>query len=359
VTAQLGIIEGFYGPRWPDAQRLALVRCLAAAGYTFYHYAPKADPILRARWRGPWAASEVERLAALADGCHRQGMAFGVGITPVNAELPLTPEDQNALATRLQAIDAVGADEIVLALDDVLPGQQHLAARQADLAHWVAARTGARRVCLCPTYYSDDPLLDRLFGARPAEYLAELGERLDTGIDVYWAGPAICPAAITPEHLEAVATQLRRWPLLWDNYPVNDGPDMAPYLHLRPAKGRPPELGTRVAGHAINPALQPTLTAIPALTLAESYQRGSEYESGAAFRRAAQRVLGEELADCVAADLSVLQDSGRQRMGRITARTLRTRYAAYDHPAAREIVAWLDGAYRAAAVPTQPPNRAP
>jgi hypothetical protein len=41
-------------------------------------------------------------------------------------------------------------------------------------------------------------------------------------------------------------------------------------------------------------------------------------------------------------DLLALQDRGLDRLGpRIEA--LRERYAAFDHPGAREIVAWLDG----------------
>ena len=41
-------------------------------------------------------------------------------------------------------------------------------------------------------------------------------------------------------------------------------------------------------------------------------------------------------------DLLTLQDRGLDRLGERRA-ALRDRYAAFDHPAAREIVAWLDG----------------
>ena len=63
---------------------------------------------------------------------------------------------------------------------------------------------------------------------------------------------------------------------------------------------------------------------------------------GAAFERAARAVLGEELAERVGRDLLTLQDRGLDRLGERRA-ALRDRYAAFDHPAAREIVAWLDG----------------
>ena len=95
----------------------------------------------------------------------------------------------------------------------------------------------------------------------------------------------------------------------------------------------------------MNPALQPTLTRIPALTLIESYARGDGYAYGAATRAAAVEVLGAELGDRLWRDVLQLQDVGLDRLGE-RAGELRARYASFDHPGAREVVAWLDGAYR-------------
>ena len=44
-------------------------------------------------------------------------------------------------------------------------------------------------------------------------------------------------------------------------------------------------------------------------------------------------------------DLLTLQDIGLDRLGE-KADVLRQRYAGVDHNGAREIIAWLDGAYR-------------
>jgi hyaluronoglucosaminidase len=41
----------------------------------------------------------------------------------------------------------------------------------------------------------------------------------------------------------------------------------------------------------------------------------------------------------------LFHDRGLDRLSAETIATLRDRYAAFDHPAAREIVAWLDGKY--------------
>jgi hyaluronoglucosaminidase len=168
---------------------------------------------------------------------------------------------------------------------------------------------------------------------------------LDPGIQVFWTGEEVCSRELSPGHLERVAAQLGRKPFLWDNYPVNDGQRMSQYLHLRAFTGRPASIAGHVAAHGINPALQPTLTRIPALTLVESYRRGPDYRYGDALARAAEEVLGPELGARVREDLLTLQDVGLDRLGDKEA-VLRQRYAGVDHPGAREIIGWLDGEYR-------------
>jgi hypothetical protein len=188
-------------------------------------------------------------------------------------------------------------------------------------------------------------VLDRVFGARPGGYLERLGALLDPKVHVFWTGEEVCSRQISPGHVQRVAEQLGRNPFLWDNYPVNDGQRMSQYLHLRGFTGRPATLAPCVAAHGVNPALQPTLTRIPALTLVESYRRGDAYEYGAAFWRAAVEVGGTHLAALLREDLLTLQDVGLDRLGEREG-PLRERYGGVDHPAAREVVAWLDGAYR-------------
>jgi hypothetical protein len=211
--------------------------------------------------------------------------------------------------------------------------------------HWIAGRAGSANLIVCPTYYSDDPLLDRFFGERPPNYLADFGARLDPKIEIFWTGEEVCSKAISAGHIERVTETLHRKPLLWDNYPVNDGKRMSQYLHLRAFTGRSAALAPRITGHAINPALQPVLSRIPALTLVESYAMGDAYEYGRAFASAAALVAGPRLARLIQEDISLFQDTGLDRLGS-AAHRLRDRYLAVDHPVARDIVDWLDGAYR-------------
>jgi hyaluronoglucosaminidase len=342
VTPELGLIEGFFGRPWSWAERAGAIRFLAPHGYRFYLYAPKADAFLRRRWREPHPEAELAELAALRELCRDAGVRFGLGLSPFELHLDPGRGWQDALAARLAQLAALKPDDLALLFDDMRGDVPDLAERQAAIVHLAAERSGADRILCCPSYYSDDPVLDAAFGQRPPFYLEQLGRLLDPAVQILWTGEEVCSRQFSPGHLARVAGQLRRKPFLWDNYPVNDGARMAQHLHLRAFTGRPAAIAPHIAGHGINPASQAVLSRIPALTLADSYRAGDSYEYRAAFDRAAAEVLGETLAARVAKDLLTLQDRGRDRLGERRA-ALRDRYAAFDHPAAREILAWLDG----------------
>jgi hypothetical protein len=346
TAAHLGLIEGFYGRPWTAAARAETIAFLQPHGYGLYLYAPKADPYLRRRWREPFPVADAEGLAALSAHCRGLGVRFGVGLSPYEIYRSFDDADRADLARKLAELDALGVSDLAILFDDMRGDLPDLAQAQIAIMDWIGARTGASRLIFCPTYYSDDPLLDRAFGRRPEGYLETLGAGLDPAIGVFWTGEEVCSRAFGVRHLERVSEQLRRSPVLWDNYPVNDGPVMSQALHLRGFTGRPAAMASKTAAHIVNPASQAVLSRIPALTLAESYAEAEAYDYGAAFARAARAVLGEELAALLQPDLNQLQDTGLDRLSEAQRTRLRNRYAAFDHPGAREIVDWLDGAWR-------------
>jgi hypothetical protein len=340
----LGIIEGYFGAPWAWADRTHVMCTLAGHGYRFFIYAPKADAHLRRRWKEPHPKAEHEALASFAAACRAQGVRFGVGLSPFEVYRHFDDEARATLKARIAQLDALGLDDLAILFDDMRGDMPDLAARQAEIVAFVAGCTKATRLIMCPSYYTDEIVLDRVFGARPANYLEDLGRLLNPNVEVFWTGEEVCARAFSPGHLQDVAGRLRRKPFLWDNYPVNDGPRMSQFLHLRGFTGRPASMAAHVSAHAINPALQPNLSLIPALTLVDSYAQGDGYCYMGSFRKAARVVMGEEGAKLVESDLLSLQDAGLGNLGE-RAQRLRAKWAAHAHPAAQEIVAWLDGKY--------------
>ena len=341
MTPELGIVEGFFGRPWPWQARHAAVARLAPLGYRFYLYAPKSDASLRRDWRAPLA--DPDELARLAADCASHGVRFGIGLTPFGAHLEFDAEARAALADKIAMLDATGATELAILFDDMDGGPADLAARQAAIIDFAASRSRASRITVCPSYYSDDPLLDRVFGERPPRYLEKLAAGLDRRIGIFWTGEEVCSREITPGHLDAVASRIGRAPILWDNYPVNDGPTMSQRLHLRGFTGRNARIGASIAAHAVNPALQPVLSLVPLLTLVASYRDADAYCYRRATDEALADIVGTELAALLRLDIKWLQDIGLDRLTAGEKAGLRARYQAIDHPAAREVVAWLEG----------------
>jgi hypothetical protein len=274
------------------------------------------------------------------------GLRFGVGLSPLEIWLDDGPAARGALTDKIRMLNDAGVDILCLLFDDMKGDVPGLAQLQADIAHTAAEATTATRFILCPTYYSDDPVLARVFGAMPAGYLEELGRRLDPAIDIFWTGPRVVSKDYPADHLARVAERLQRKPFLWDNYPVNDGARMSKHLHLRAVANRPARLRDQLAGHAVNPMNQPWLSRLPLATLAASYAEGDAYDPERAFARAADAQCGPALAAALTEDLPCLDDGGLDALGETEKKALAAKYAAFtDDPFAAEVVGFLTGAY--------------
>src|SRR5687768_13246791 len=160
---QLGIIEGYYGKPWTWREREETMRFLAPHGYRFYLYAPKADPHLRRLWREPHPTDTAQELALLAQQCRDQRVRFGVGLSPSKIHLDFNTKAKAILARKLAFFDELGAVDVALLFDDMRGDLPDLAQRQVEIVHWAAERSKATRFIMCPSYYTDDPVLERVF----------------------------------------------------------------------------------------------------------------------------------------------------------------------------------------------------
>lgn len=335
----LGAIEGFYGRPWSQAERLQLVSDLGDLGLDAYLYAPKADAHLRRRWATPWPAAEAAALNALARHCETAGVAFGTGLSPFHLYADYGPGARRSLRARVRQLDDLGADFLAVLFDDMPGDTPDLAERQAEIVADVRAWSGAGRLLVCPTYYSDDPVLDRVFGQRPPAYRERLGAALPEDVAIFWTGAAVCAPAIGEADLAAAARAFGRPVTLWDNWPVNDGAKRSLHLYLSAPPERQGALASACAGHLCNAMNQPVLS-LPALAgLAELHGR----IPGAADWLAGR--LGPAVATALAEDAALLEQQSRDDLPPGEEVRLRARYAALDGAAPRELLAWLDGAW--------------
>ena len=340
-----GVIEGFYGRSWSWMIREAYADFLKANGFGFYIYAPKEDAYLRRKWRESWSESQAQNLMRLASVYAGKGVAWGIGFSPFEIYLRFDGPARQALEKKVRTINRFNPDILCVLLDDMKGDVPRLAETQAEVFQYIADLSTARRFILCPTYYTFDPILKRIFGNMPGEYWAELGKRIDPAADLFWTGPKVCSTEYPESHLMDVADRLGRKPFIWDNYPVNDSERMSRFLQLGAFENRPHQMSEYTAGHAVNPMNQAWLSQIPLSTLRDNYAQQESYDPEKALRDALDALCGEDLAAALREDVAVFQDRGLDGMDRDEKELLIKKYGLFQSPFAGEVVEWLNEAY--------------
>jgi hypothetical protein len=331
-----GVVEGFYGRSWSWELRRDYAAFLKRLGLNCYLYCPKSDAYLRKRWRESWPPETWRRLSALSSTYRSLGLYWGVGISPFALYLDYSSAARAALKSRIGEINELEGGMLAVLFDD-MPGEcPDIAARQAEIIADIRRWSDAERLLVCPTYYSFDPVLERFFGRRPEDYWVKLGELLPVEVDMLWTGNEVCSQSVARSDILDIAELMGRPPLLWDNYPVNDGQKACEFLHLAPLANREPGLGSALRGHLCNPMNQGYLSRFPLTGLATLY--------GAA-PAAMEDVFSKELAAMLAEDIDTFQRIGLAGMGDARREQLLYRYQSVDDPGGREVAAWLRGEY--------------
>jgi hyaluronoglucosaminidase len=333
-----GIIEGFFGRPWSWSARQSYANFLKQNNYHYYIYAPKADRYLRRQWSEPWPAVDYANLHQLRQVYQQAEVAWGIGLTPLEIHLNFDNDTKSQLAAKIRSINHLQPDILAILFDDMRGDFARIAQIQADVTHRIMAQSTASSFIMCPTYYSTDPVLDQVFGDRPPYYLETLGQLLDPAVDVFWTGEKVCSTTYAVAHLQEITAQLGRKPLIWDNYPVNDGAKLCKFLHLRPFGESAEHLATWTAGQAINPMNQAYLSQISLVTLTASAQPDSLYS-------AARTLGGDTFAEYLVADISAFQDEGLDLLSGERKQGLIDRYEVFQNLYSQELVDWLRGKY--------------
>src|SRR5688572_16595787 len=113
-----GVIEGFYGQPWSQAQRFELFDWMQGWGLNTYLYAPKDDLKHRALWRELYSAFETENLESLIKACRQRNLQFVYALSP---GLDIRYGDKAELTNiqkRFEQLLAPGCEHFALLFDD-------------------------------------------------------------------------------------------------------------------------------------------------------------------------------------------------------------------------------------------------
>jgi hypothetical protein len=298
-----GVVEGFYGEPWTQAQRERFLSSAVEWGYEHYVYAPKFDAYHRDRWRELYpddALAEVAELAAMAT---RYGVEFVWSIAPGLSMRYADDQDHALLLAKAEQLWDAGVRGFAILFDDVpieLEDPRDRAvfgAEEGDsgAAHGEAcARFG--RDFLTP-HGIDDPLLvcpTDYAGSGRSRYRERLAERLPADARIFWTGPDIVVGEITREDIDAAADSFDRDLVLWDNFPVNDFDRSR--IFVGPLVGRTRDVaGSRLVGFAPNPMPEAAASLFSLRAAAEWGRDPGSYDPEAARRRSWQEIAADGL----------------------------------------------------------------
>jgi hypothetical protein len=339
VSSLFGVIEGFYGRQWSWSQRQSLLRLLPDFGCNVYLYAPKGDPFLRKRWRDDWPSEVFAEIEALSSLSQSLSLSFGVGLSV----LDYSEADQAALEWKIERLNQLELGHLGVFFDDMRGDDDGLLDRQLSALRLIRERSHVSTLIFCPTYYSLDPVLEKVFGQRPADYWSRLANELPTDVQCFWTGPEVCSQRFNAGDAQLAEAILGRKPAIWDNYPVNDGRLTSQYLHVQPAMARALPAGT-YQSFFINPMNQFELS-LPVLAAARKAIAGDEVGARQACETFARQRWGEDFANVWHRYADVVQREGLLAMSPEVRDEMLSVLQNYDLDAAREWCDWLRGGY--------------
>lgn len=262
VGPMRGVLEGFYGAIWPREGRIAMMRELANLKFNFFMYAPKDDGYVNLAWPTPYPIAELNYIKDLIAEAKRQHLQMCWAIHTLWPVTFSTDTDIDLIVDKMDQVVERGATCLAIAFDDLekilQPKDQALfdsyTAAQIDwllrFGEEVQRRHAGIRLVLTPhEYYTAHPEF--------ATDFLEITQALPDYWEYGWTGQQIGSGAVSAEDAEAFLEVHGEYPILGDNYPVNDMMVLMwgeHYIHLGPLQGRDPKLPGLLPAIAFNAA---------------------------------------------------------------------------------------------------------
>jgi len=306
-----GVEERIYGSPWSHQDSLDMLLFDCEHLMNVYYYAPKDDPYHRKLWAEPYPAERMNELGELVKAARANFVDFCFAISPGLSMTYSSEADFAKLTSKLASVGQLGVSCFALFLDDVPQDLENPEDRSRfstlaqahvyvvnKLYRHLASLSANNHLTVTPTVYTND------WGRRG--YIRELGEGVNPAVDLVWTGTKVVSPRITAPQAEEWGRLLHRKPLVWDNFPVNDG---IPWrLSLGPMRGRDPNLVEAVRGLVSNPMNQAHASMIPLATVADYLWNSTAYDPDRAERKAILDQYGKDASKLLSLYLQTYGD---------------------------------------------------
>lgn len=253
-----GLIEGYYGIPWSDESRKSIIHFGSYFKMNMYAFAPKDDPYHRDLWWELYPAEQLAVISSLArygEACYNH---YTWTIAPFKADAnPIRDNNKEEglaqLIAKFEQLYDAGVRQFGVLGDDVgnLPYDTVVYVMNAVNA-WRKSKSDIGELIFCPEGYT---MADWAF--KDGSELNNYDSNFDPDIHIIFTGMSTCsPAseeAVREFKTKANIGRIRRDPLFWMNWPVNDI-DRDTYRRLFMGKGEVYHAGvTDMSGMLTNP----------------------------------------------------------------------------------------------------------
>ena len=291
-----GVIEGFYGKPWTQAERLDQLAFYGKHQLNTYIYAPKDDPYHREKWREAYPLAAMANMKQLIETAKQNQVDFVFAISPgIDVRLEGAEEEQDieALLHKFDSLYAMGVRSFALFFDDIKNKDGAGQARFLNEVNrrFIRVKPGVKPLFTVPTeYFTADMIED----GKLKTYTKGFSETLDRDIIVMYTGPGVVCDGILPEDIEKVNAIYGRKMAVWWNYPVNDY--LLPKLALGPITGLSGETGQKMSAFIMNPMQFAELSKITLATGADYAKNPAAYDEEKSWQTAIKEQYGENAA---------------------------------------------------------------
>ncbi|MFD1337114.1 beta-N-acetylglucosaminidase domain-containing protein [Oceanobacillus iheyensis] len=232
-TKVRGFIEGYYGIPWSNDDRKSLMEFGGQFKANSYVFAPKDDPYHREQWEEPYPEDMLEEIRELAEVGRESKTQFIWTISPLGevaevareegeeAAMALLDENTEKMLTKFDQLYDVGVRQFGVLGDDVgsLP-LDYVAELMNSVSEWAEEKGDVRDTLYTPAAYNSGWAWDG------GEELNRLEEAFDENIHILWTGETTV-APVEQYTIDRFKHRdnngvVRRDPLFWLNWPVND-----------------------------------------------------------------------------------------------------------------------------------------
>ena len=283
---QRGLVEGYYGNPYSEADRMGLLKMFGEMKMNVYIYGPKDDAYHKSKWREEYPAELGKKITEYANYAKANKIEFMWAIHP-GEDIQWNDTDRANIVNKLKAMCALGVRSFAVFWDDLWGDDGTHGDEQAELMNYIAAELrkaypDVKPLTICPTQYNR--------GWANSIYLPALGDIMDSDINIMWTGNSVVDM-INYSDMTWINNQIKRKAYIWLNYPVSDY--CINHLLMGPTYGNDLNIADMLSGFVSNPMEYAEASKVSLFSIADYTWNMPAYDADKSWEAAMKYLMPE------------------------------------------------------------------